>query len=116
LRNIAQVYEELPVIGQKKELFADARDKLNAFLDSASPFTVNQKTATNRQILYLFVYGNLAHANPAKKQAFDRLVPVPIFGQLLWNHFVFILTDVVSCVLYIHGLNAEVIKETMAKS
>ena len=110
-RNIAKIYEGLPVSQQKKDLFKYARNKLNEFLDSHSMLKINDQNLTNRQILDIFIYGGLSHANEKKKVIFDRWMANPILSQFMINEFVFILGNVMNFIMYIQNLNNEVIRE-----
>ncbi|MFX0202058.1 MAG: hypothetical protein ACFFCW_38595 [Candidatus Hodarchaeota archaeon] len=110
-RNIAEVYENLPISQQKKELFKNSRTNLNAFLDSPSMFKIIDESPTRRDILETFIYGNLAHANKGKKETYDQWMSYPAFNQLIINEFVFILGIVMNFITYVKNLNDEVIKE-----
>lgn len=112
-RNLADAYEILPISQEAKQEFSNARDALNSYLDSSLPFkvTLYGKTYTNREILEVFVYGGFAHANPEKKELFDKWMEIKIDKQTLTNALVDILIDIMRTIKYVKELNTKVIHE-----
>jgi hypothetical protein len=72
-----------------KGAFTDVRTQLNAFLDSPSPYNekvvkpptpgsdelptvVGEYNYTHRQVMDVFIYGGMAHAEPEKWEALER--------------------------------------------
>lgn len=108
-RNFAKLYNELPISHRIKEDFNNIRKSINNFLDSKS--TVNIENSTNRYIMEVFVYGGLAHANPIKKEVFDRWMYKQILNTFLINEFVYILGVVMRAIEFMENLNLEVLKE-----
>lgn len=70
-RNMGALYEELPIGKDLIRQFQEGRTAINSFLDRGSHMTVNGKAFSNREILEVFLWGGLAHANPTKKATFD---------------------------------------------
>jgi hypothetical protein len=114
-RNIAKIYDSLPISRQKKSLFKLIRKRLNEFLDSESMLKLNKKPLIYRYVLDIFMYGGLSHANIKKKEKYDQWMSYPGFNQLIMNEFVFILGNVMNFITYIRNLNDEVIKELRGK-
>lgn len=112
-RNLAKVYEKLPISIDIKQKFLNARNALNSYLDSSFPFkvTLYGETYTNRRILDVFVYGGLAHAIPEKKKLFDKWMENGLDRQTLTNAFVDILIDIIDTIKSIKELNTRAIYE-----
>lgn len=111
LRKMAKVYDNLPISQQQKELFKNARKKLNDFLDFRSPMQIHDQVITRRDILNTFIYGELAHANEKKKKTLDQWMSYPIFNVTIYHEFIYILGMVTNFIAYVQNLNEEVIKE-----
>jgi hypothetical protein len=62
-RNLAKVYKELPISTELKQKYFDWRKALNEFLDKKINCTAFGLTPTNRQLVNIFIYGGLAHAD-----------------------------------------------------
>ena len=115
-RNIARIYDKLPISKKKKDLFKDARNNFNKFLDS-TPVTrivVNGNPFTHRDILEIFIYGGLSHANESKKATYDLWMNTPL-KDMATNNFVYILGIMMNFISYIQNLNKEVLKELNEK-
>jgi len=110
-RRMARVYDNLPISQEKKELFKNARKKLNEFLDSNSPLAINEQFLTYRQILWTFIYGEFAHANEKYKPMYDQWMSYGIFTMMLYHEFISTLGRVTSFIVYVQNLNEGVIEE-----
>jgi hypothetical protein len=108
-RNIAKIYQALPISEEIKHRFSKARDVLNNFLESPPPirYNIDNEVPNNRRILEVFVYGGLAHANPEKKKTYDRWTRNPETRALLINAFVTILATIMRIIEYVTQLNNE---------
>lgn len=114
-RNMAAIYEGLPISEEKKGNFKEARTYINDVLDSKTFLNIDGLTLTYRHILETFIYGGLSHANENKKKEYDLWMLNPFSNQILTNEFVYILGHLFSVISYIRNLNTEVIKELAAK-
>lgn len=56
-----------------------------------------QKT-TNREFFEVLFYGGLAHSNPGKRAAYERLVNSGLFSRFVFNVFWAILCDYRNCI------------------
>jgi len=110
-RNISKIYSKIPVSAEFKKEFSDLRRELNEYLDSNTTITINGETLTRRKILDVFVYGNLAHENPDKKQTFDKWMRYPLLTELLELEFDSILAHVLRIIKYTKTLNVKAIEE-----
>ena len=54
-RNLDRLYNDLPIPQLQKNLFINARNKLNSYLDSLSLFKINNAPLSNRHILDIFM-------------------------------------------------------------
>jgi len=109
--NMEKTYDNLPISQEKKELFKNARKKLNEFLDSNSPLGINEQFLTHRRILWVFVYGEFAHTDKELKPIYDQWMSYGIFNVTIYNEFIYVLGMVTSFIAYVQNLNEEVIKE-----
>ena len=111
--NLEEIYENLPIPQEKKDLFRSARKQVNEFLDSDSivQFKINNKSLSRRHILDIFIYGGLSHANERKKKEYDMWMSNSVLKPLIENEFVYILGKLLRYILDVKSLNDEVIKE-----
>lgn len=109
--NVEKTYDNLPISRQKKELFKNARKKLNDYLDLRIPWQVNNQQPTRREILNVFIYGEFAHANEIKRVILDQWMSRPIFDLIVYTEFLSILWNAASFIAYVRELNEGVIKE-----
>lgn len=110
--NLAKLYHELPISEEKKGTFDDIRTSINNFLDSNTMFNINNSIITRRQLMDVFIYGGLAHANLEKKRIFDSWMRNYSFlNSLLVNEFVAILGNIMHAIEAIKNLNLEVLTE-----
>jgi hypothetical protein len=72
IRQMAKLYQSMPVSQNLKDRYAGLRDRINTALDSRSPIDFEGEGLTHRDVLYVFLYGGLAHANRDKKAQFDE--------------------------------------------
>lgn len=111
LRDLATAYEMLPVSPQHRQTFATLRSDLNLYLDVKAPIEVNGKRYTRRQLMRIFIYGNLAHLNRKKKAIYDKwLEDITIFSVIEYN-FVGILLEVENYIRKFRKLNEQVLSE-----
>jgi len=112
LGNVADIYDNLPSqLQEEKNLFLENRQEINSYLDSISMFNFNNKRFTKREILDVFIYGGLAHANEDQKKIFDTWMKIPPLVDIIENEFICIMADMMSAILCIRNLNNEVIKK-----
>ena len=115
VENMQETYDNLPISQEKKDLFKNAREKLNQFLDSNSSLAINDQFLTHRQILWTFIYGELAHANEKLKPVYDQWMSYGIFSAMIYAEFIRILAVFTSCIAYVQKLNEQVINELRKK-
>ena len=111
LRNIATVYDDDGIPDDVRDRFRDAREKHNRFLDSPSTVEIDGEMITNRKLWETFLYGELAHANPEKKELYDYWMTLGIIASVLRYRFCTVLTEWLRVTDYIRHLNLEVLEE-----
>lgn len=111
--NLSKTYERQFVPEEIRKEYLRVRKQLNDYLDAPSSIKIEieGETPTRRRILDVFIYGGLAHANPKKKEIFDKWIRDPIIGPLLEFCFVSILIKVLEVIRYVVGLNEKLLKK-----
>jgi hypothetical protein len=71
IRRMAEFIEDLSIPEDVKDRVRKGRANFNAYLDSPCGFGVFGTHPTNREVLEVFVYGSLAHANEEKRRIYD---------------------------------------------
>lgn len=104
---MAEHYLAAPIDESLKSAFATTRKNINEFLDESSDFPIeyNGRRLTRREVMDIFVYGGLAHANQAKKELYDSWMSIPPFRPVIENEFVYTLAIILDAINYIKGLN-----------
>ena len=113
INNLAKAYTNLNISNTLKNDFHRARIKLNKYLDDPTQIKIvyNERTLIRREILDIFVYGGLAHANKKKKAVYDSWKGMVGFWGIVQNQFHVILVTFFKYVNYFKNLNYRVIKE-----
>ena len=113
LRNLSTLYEGLAVEQKLKDEFKRARDEINRYLDSDSMYREDidgkPHKYTNREILDIFIYGGLAHANDQKLGKYRFWMSSAITCEVLTNEFTNALGTVLHALRFIGDLNSQVI-------
>ncbi len=107
LHNIAALYEANNIDPILKSYFDSARDAVNHMLDSTNfiNLTYNGDTPTNRKVMYVFVYGGLAHADPHKYQLYKQWMGFPPASAMLQTCFTMILSNILQILVNIAEIN-----------
>ena len=87
-QNLAVSYRTLPLPDELKEAFEDCRTRLNRWLDRKSSLGMNGAPLKHRQVFEAFIYGDVAHQNPAKRRVFDEWRQNPLSFPLFETLFV----------------------------
>jgi hypothetical protein len=114
-RQISQTYEKLPISSELKRNFVDWRKGLNDYLDKKISMTIQDRNPSNRELLDIFIYGGLAHANPQKKAIHDEWKKMGFVYQFLEVEFCSVLEVVLRAILSVAGINKKAMKETENK-
>jgi hypothetical protein len=113
LRNIAALYDSSNIDTQQRAYFQSARDQVNQLLDSPNFFNLNYNgvTPTNRQVMDVFVYGGLAHANPEKYNLYKEWMSFSPSGVILQACFNAILGHILHALAYIEQVNETTLQQ-----
>ena len=88
LSNMDKLYSGLNLEPQLYAHFCEVRDQVNSYLDAPSNLSISEEgPLTHRQILTLFIYGDLAHANNATTEANYRSISQTAFFPLFQDDF-----------------------------
>jgi hypothetical protein len=110
-RQISQTYEKLPISPELKGNFVDWRKGLNDYLDKKINMTIHDKNPSRREFLDIFIYGDLAHANPRKKAIYDEWKKMGFVYPILEVHFCGVLEVVLRAILNVAEINKKAMKE-----
>ncbi|MGA9388026.1 MAG: hypothetical protein WBV70_04275, partial [Candidatus Bathyarchaeia archaeon] len=88
---------------------------LNDYLDKKISMTIQGRNPSNRELLDIFIYGGLAHANPQKKAIYDEWKKMGFVYQFLEVEFCSVLEVVLRAILSVAGINKKAMKETENK-
>ena len=113
IRNISKIYDKLEDKIALKKYFIGSRDNLNNFLASATFFNIGGKKIIRREVLDVFIYGGLSHANLQKKKIYDNWMNNPLIKDFLTNEFVYTVSNLIHFILHFKKQNDKLLK--MAK-
>lgn len=111
-RKMAEHYANAPIDSALKDEFNEIRKQINELLDSQPDFQIEHdgKTYSRREIMDIFMYGGLSHANPSKKQIYDEWMAIPPFKPITENEFVYTISAILKAIEWIKELNIRVLK------
>lgn len=110
-RQISKSFEKMPISSELKKELLDWRDALNKYLDNKVNITVFGYTPTRREVLDIFIYGGLAHANPQKKVIYDSWKKDDFTYAFLEVHFVSILEVVLRAICGVGNVTKRALTE-----
>jgi hypothetical protein len=113
-RQISQTYDKLLISSELKRNLADWRKGLNDYLDKKTSMTIQGKNPSHRELLDIFIYGGLAHANPQKKAIYDEWKKMGFAYQFLEVEFCSVLEAVLRAICHVAGINKKAIEEIEA--
>jgi hypothetical protein len=137
--NMKKIYDNLDTSQENKNEFNQIRDELNRYLDSGSPLVMSNEKAnpemilandlnerlaelsnasltsenrlTYREILDLFIYGDLSHTNETKREKLKQLLSSSVGAAFAWYIFTGILIQIMRCIFAVAAINQDVINE-----
>jgi hypothetical protein len=110
-RNMAELYAMLPIDPELVARFSEGTAKVNAFLDQWSHIEASGRRVSNREVFETYLYGGLAHANPDKKEEFDRWAAyAPLLGMFRMT-FTGVITELLGFILWTHEFNRVVLQQ-----
>jgi hypothetical protein len=116
-RNIAAVYDTSNIENELKDRFESAREAVNKLLDSPNVLNINYNGVilVNREIMEVFIYGGLAHANNEKYKRYKEWMSFPPSAVLLQACFTIVLGGILQAIVYISNINRQAIEELKSK-
>lgn len=110
-RKIADVYDAPSTPAGLAADYRQVREAINDFLDGPSMFNINGQLVTRRDLMEVFLYGGLSHANESKRATYEawRASPLPIF-PMMENEFVATLATVCMCVRQVQEMNVALLE------
>ncbi len=109
-RNMSKLYTDKAISEEHRSEFEKARSYLNDFLDSSTMFNFYGKRITKRELMEVFVFGGLSHANKQKKSLYDQWMRLGL-APLLQNEFIVIIFEVMNVAQFVKTLNERVLTD-----
>jgi hypothetical protein len=91
-----------------KKKFIDVKTKFNDYLDTDTMFDIGG-VISRRNILDIFVYGELSHMNPSKKEIYDTWMKNEFMAPLLQFEFKLVLHNALKFIKYVSDLSTQVV-------
>ena len=102
------LYSDLNVETRLISKFTEIRDQLNCYLDSGSNLSISEDgPMTHRDILELFIFGDLAHANDSTQEANYRSISQTAFFPLFQVDFTKTFNLLLSALNAVKQINSE---------
>jgi hypothetical protein len=93
IQNLADFIEDLMIPEDVKTRVREGRPKFNAYLDRPCQIAIEKTHPTNREILWAFVFGSLAHANQKEKAFCDSWAKHPLILGTMNQVFMAIMLE-----------------------
>lgn len=113
---LARIYDREWMPAEAAARFAEARQVVNDYLDSATTIMHDGGHIGRRDLVDIVINGGLAHAEPAKQRWFDYWAGDPGIGAFTWAEFVVTLVAMVRYLAYFRDLNARVLANCAGRS
>jgi len=116
LANVAALYENFEFHEDLLGRFNSARVAVNSLLNASNDLglSTDEGVLTNRQILDVYLYGDLAHGQIDKRDTYKDWRSMPPFGLLTEACFIRIGGQIVSALMFIASVNELAIKQLKA--
>jgi hypothetical protein len=112
-KQMAELYQLLPVSDEDKENAKKANDDVEGFLDSLiSSFNlvIDGEKLTNGRLFDIFMYGGHAHANEAKRPQYERWVKDSPFRPMMETIFEEIIANLLKVIFWFPPTNERAIQ------
>jgi hypothetical protein len=119
LKQMAELYQQLPVPAEDVKRVLAAVKSVDAFLDSEieQPRIVTDGVPlTNRRLFETFMYGLLAHANQDKNEQYERWRNAPAMLTILETLFEEIVAGLLNVIWSFHQTNLRAIQTLESES
>jgi hypothetical protein len=111
IRQISRIYEKLPNDMIEKQSFNKIHKDINNYLDSDSMLSENDRTWTNREIMYNILFGMRGHTERDKLENCKRWMASKIFAPYYMDAFISSVEKIFNCLLEIQKLNNSITKD-----
>ena len=112
LSNIAKMYADANIEAEISAQLFEIRDSLNSYLDAPSNLSISEEgPMTHRDILDLFIYGDLAHANNTTTEANYRAIRQTAFFPLFQDDFTKTVQLLMSALIEVQQINCAAIDQ-----
>lgn len=109
LRQVADIYGNLPVEDLAKQSARSAVDSVEQYLDTALPVVFNNEAITNRRLFEVFMYGGIAHANEDKRAEYETWARGPA-GAMMQMYFEEIVARLLQVIVSFQMMNERTIQ------
>jgi len=103
LRNIKDVFHSDLAKEEEKNNFDEARNNLNTYLEGNTMFNIDGMIK-RRELMEVFIFGGLSHANTAKKEKYDKWMRSEILAPFMQNEFSVIIFEVLNIIVFVRNL------------
>lgn len=107
IREIAHLYDELPVNPALRDWVHEVRNRLKWYLDGNSSLISGNRFLTRRWVLDTVLYGDRAHANTAHRPAFEVWGRHPGLNAMLKDRFLEVAGIVLHAIQALREANEE---------
>jgi len=111
IRNLAELLHRLPLDSEMRDRVVEMRIAFNSALDRPCGIKIDAEHPSNREVLEIFVYGGLAHANPQKRAVFENWSMQPIIMGMMTHVFFSNLVKVLHLLVFFDHTFHDVLDE-----
>lgn len=109
ISNLCELIEELPIPEETKERVSTFRAAFNEAMDRPCPIELDGQRPTHRDVLMVFLYGSLAHANnPKRRKTFKAWASHAISLGAMTQAFYLSLLQVANMVAFLNNILQEI--------
>lgn len=109
LRKIKNAFYSNLATEEEKNNYKEARNSLDQYLDGNTMFNINGMI-TRRELMDVFIYGGLSHANQKKKVKYDSWMGSSILAPFMQNEFSVIIYEVLNVIVFIRNQCESILK------
>lgn len=109
--SMAEAFELDFVSDDLKKEFFDAKNHLNSYLDANTMFKIGEHI-TRRELLYVFIYGELSHSDKEKREKYSDWMSNEFLAAFMKNEFTSILFEVLNVISYTGGICEKVLQQS----
>ncbi len=102
---LSESFEKLPISSELKKEFLDQRNGLNNYLDTKINMNLYGFTPTKGELIDIFIYGGLAHANSKKKAIYESWKKDEPIYMFIEFHFCNALEVVLRAICNVGNIN-----------